>query len=500
MPPRPDTLSPTPPTPLQQRDLAVLWHPCAQMKDYATFPPLEIASAQGLTLTLRNGDRVLDAISSWWCKSLGHRHPRITAALKEQADRFEHVLLANTTSEAVVSLCERLIQLANRRPASAACSSIDASPHFTRVFFADNGSTGVEVALKMALQAQFQRGETQRTRLATLTNGYHGETAGAMSVSDLDLYNSPHGPMMFESLKLTGLPYRSGPTDPAWQDASAEWPVIEAQLDAAADTLAGLIVEPVAQCAGHMRFYSPDLLRRLRAWCTAHNVYLIADEIAAGMYRLGHPLASHHACLGCDCGTTTGCAALPDLVILSKGLTAGYVPMAAVLATESIYGLFYDDYATGRAFMHSNTYAGNALAVAVAHAALNVYADEGIAANVAAVGRDLADRFFALPKRSRVFANPRAVGMAAAIDLVGPDGCPLDPAARTGYRVYQAAVCNGALLRPLGDTMYLFPPLNTTIEEIDAMIDILLLSVAQAGIWEQESVGMATTSLPGFPA
>ena len=462
----------TPPADLLTRDHAAVWHPCSQMHDYRAFEPMEVVAAQGLHLELADGRRLMDGISSWWCKSLGHRHPTITDALKRQADTFEHVILANTTSEATVRLCERVLALANR-----------GGTHFTKVFFTDNGSTGVEVALKMALQAQAQRGRTRRTGLACLRNGYHGETAAAMSVSDLDLYNSPHGPLMVPTLKLDGLPYRSGPGDAAWQDASAEWPGIEAQLQTQADTLAAVIVEPVLQCAGRMRCFSPDLLRRLRRWCDDHAVLLIADEIAAGCYRLGTPLAWHHACTGCTAASCArnagaGCGILPDLAVLSKGLTAGYLPMAVVLATEPLYQTFYGPYNDHIAFMHSNTYAGNALAVAVAHAALDVYGQTDIAGNVERVGGHLAARFAALPDVASVYADPRGVGMAAAIDLRHPDGTTLDPTRRTGYAVYREATRRGALLRPLGDTMYLFPPLNITEDEVDALVAVLTESVA----------------------
>ena len=183
-------------TDLQRRDHAAHWHPCSQMHDYESFPPLEVARAQGPLIELADGRRLYDAISSWWCKSLGHAHPALRHALLEQSQNFEHVITANTTSEAIVALCERLLSAANtgqfsQRP--TANSSDANTSHFTKVFFADNGSTAVEVALKMALQAQAQRGQTQRTQLAALANGYHGETAAAMSVSDLDLYASPHG-------------------------------------------------------------------------------------------------------------------------------------------------------------------------------------------------------------------------------------------------------------------------------------------------------------------
>ena len=468
-------------TDLQRRDHAVVWHPCSQMKDYEAFPPLEIKAAKGCQIELADGRKLYDAISSWWCKSLGHSHPALNAALSAQAEHFEHVIGANTTSEALVRLCERLTALCNESggtgigdlgseqnhqiPTEARAPNPEPrTPHFGKCFFADNGSTGVEVALKMALQAQHQRGQTQRTKLAALSNGYHGETAGAMSVSDLDLYQSPHGSMMFEVAKVTGLPYRVGPDDPAWMDASAEWPEIEKQLDAQADVLAAIIYEPVLQAAGGMSIYSPDLLRRLRQWADTNGVYLVADEIAAGLGRCGGWLASHLA---------NGAEALPDFAVVSKGLTAGYLPMSVVLATDPVYDLFYDDYFSGKAFMHSNTYAGSALGVAVAHAAFDVYEQSDILGYVAETGPLLRQKLHQLAVDRPGLRNVRGVGMTAAVDLFKPDGTAFDPHHRTGYRVYQEAVKRGALLRPLGDVMYLFPPLNVTEPEIHAMGEIL---------------------------
>lgn len=457
---------------LVRRDDAVLWHPCTQMRDHRVFPPLEVVSAAGGWLTLADGRRIFDAISSWWCKSLGHGHPKLTAALVAQAQCFEHVILANTTNDPVVTFCERLLAAANGLPSnhwSAAAPRGRQPGHFGKVFFADNGSTAVEVALKLALQAQAQRGHGKRTRFAAFQNGYHGETIGALSVGDCGLYKDTFAPLLFPCTQLGPLPYRSGPEDPRWMDASAEWPAIQAQLDAEADTLAAVVYEPVLQGAGGMLLYSPDLLRRLRTWADTHDVLLIADEIAAGMGRCGAMLASHLA----------GLDVLPDLAVLSKGLTGGFLPLATVLTTDRLYDMFLADWRERRAFLHSNTYAGNALAVAVAIAALDVHASEDVLGQVARNGPLLRQGLARLAAERPCFANVRGVGMMAAVDLRAADGAALDPSLRTGWQVFRAAVDRGALLRPLGDTSYLFPPLNTTADEIDGVVDLLLQSVTQ---------------------
>ncbi len=459
---------------LVRRDDAVLWHPCTQMRDHQVFPPLEIVSAAGCWLTLADGRRIFDAISSWWCKSLGHGHPKLKAALVAQSECFEHVILANTTNDQVVTFCERLLAAANGLPAkfwSAAAPRGRQPGHFGKVFFADNGSTAVEVALKLALQAQAQRGHTKRTRFAAFQNGYHGETIGALSVGDCGLYKDTFAPLLFPCTQLGPLPYRSGPEDPRWMDASAEWPALQAQLDAEADTLAAIIYEPVLQGAGGMLLYSPELLSRLRAWADAHDVLLIADEIAAGMGRCGTMLASHLA----------GLDVLPDLAVLSKGLTGGFLPLATVLTTDRLYDTFLAEWGDRRAFLHSNTYAGNALAVAVATAALDVYASEDLLGQVARNGPLLRQGLARLAAERRCFTNVRGVGMMAAVDLRAADGRPLDPQQRTGWQVFRAAVDRGALLRPLGDTSYLFPPLTTTPAEIAGVIEVLVQAVDHHG-------------------
>jgi adenosylmethionine---8-amino-7-oxononanoate aminotransferase len=454
---------------LTARDLAVFWHPCSQMRDYRDFPPLEVVSARGTRIRLADGREILDAISSWWCKSLGHGHPRLAAALRAQLESFEHVITANTTSAPLVRLCERLLAAANGLGPAAfgAGAPVGRAPgHFGKVFLADNGSTAVEIALKMALQAQAQRGEPHRTHFAALEAGYHGETIATLSVGDCDLYAAPYQPLMFPAVKLAGLPTRSGPDDPRWLDAGPEWEGIERVLDGMASELCAVVYEPVLQAAGGMRLYSPDLLRRLRAWADARGVYLIADEIAAGMGRLGTMLASH---LVAD--------ALPDFATLSKGLTAGFLPLSAVLTTDAIYDLFDADYGAGRAFLHSNTYTGHALGVAVAAAVLDVFAEERILERVATVGPRLRAALAGVAATRPALGGLRGCGMMAAVDVRAPGGAPLDPARRTGYRIYQEAVKRGALLRPLGDTMYLFPPLTVSETEIDDMAVILADSV-----------------------
>jgi adenosylmethionine---8-amino-7-oxononanoate aminotransferase len=472
MPELPTQISLPQPQPLSTRDLLVNWHPASQMRDYQAFAPMQITSAKGSRLTLADGSELLDAISSWWCKSLGHGHPHLLTALQNQAQQFEHVIFANTTHENAVNLSERVLAMANGLPESA--WGPDAAPgrqpgHFGKVFYGDSGSCAVEIAMKMALQSQAQRGQTQRTQFASFANGYHGETTGTMSVGDYDIAISPFKSMLFPATLIGNLPYRSGPDDPLWQDASNQWPAIESQLDEVKNNLAAILYEPIMQGAGSMKLYSPDLLARLRTWAKANNVYLIADEIAAGMGRCGGMLASHLTKSQADSTDLV----LPDFAVLSKGITGGVLPLSLVLTTDEIYNHFDADYHEHKAFMHSNTYTGHALAIAVALAALDVYANENILDHVAAVGPRLKQSMDQLAASCDYLHNPRGCGMMAAIDIRNPDGSNLDPSKRTGYNIYQHAIKRGALLRPLVDTMYLLPPLNTTASDIEAMIAIL---------------------------
>jgi adenosylmethionine-8-amino-7-oxononanoate aminotransferase len=471
------------PSGLVERDLAVFWHPCSQMRDFEDLPPFEVTAARGARLLLADGRQVLDAISSWWCKSLGHGHPGVRARIERQLARFEHVIAANTTHLGLVELCERLLDIANGQPRSPVAPR---SGHFGKVFLADNGSTAVEIAMKMALQAQLQRGHAGRTGFASLAGGYHGETLATLSVGDLGLYSDPYRPLMFPVTKLGPIPYRAGLQDPRWQDAGPEWPEIERCLRSVAGSLAAIVYEPVLQAAGGMRIYSPDLLRRLRRFADANGIFLIADEIAAGMGRLGTMLASELALI--STGTGGGSAApagavghrgvLPDFLVLSKGLTAGFLPLSAVLTTNDIYAVFDGDWAARRAFLHSNTHTGNALAIAAALGALDAYESEGILQHVATEGPRMLAALTDLAQAHHGLTRARGVGMVAAVDLCAPGGGALDPRARTGRRVFQEAVKRGALLRPLGDTLYLFPPLNCPPGDLDDMLAILAASVA----------------------
>lgn len=423
------------------------------MKDYETFPPVDVVGAAGSQLHLRDGSTLIDATSSWWCKTLGHGHPRLRGALERQAARFEHVIGANTVNETLVDLSERL---------SALCPPLD------KVFYAGDGSSAVEIALKMTLHAQRIRGQNARTRFLSLENGYHGESGLSLAVSDLGLYREPYAAVLPEPFILRGLPYVSGPDAAAWDDAAAAWPALEAALAAHADTAAALIVEPVLQGAGGMRVYSPDLLRRLREWTTRHGVLLVVDEIMTGFWRTGRMLALDHA------------GVAPDLLCLSKGLTGGWLSFSATLVHPQVHDLFYADYGQGRDFLHSNTYAGNALGAAVASEALSLYTAPGFGEEVAAFSAALGARWRQVIAATGVLGDARALGGMVAADLIVDRGDARGEPLRAGRAVFREAVARGALLRPLGNTLYWLPPLNTPMDDLDRLAEVTAAAIRAA--------------------
>lgn len=435
---------------LVNRDLKHLWHPCSQMKDYEVFPPVEVKSAKGSIIQTENGP-LIDIISSWWCKSLGHGHPEIIEAVKKQIDKFEHVILANTTHELIVELCERIIKLC---------------PGYDKIFFCDSGSDAVEVALKMALQYQLQTGNPQKNKFMSLENGYHGETILTLAAGDCGLYGRPFESIMPDIPKIKNIPYESCHGNwPGGQLDSGDWGAIQVQLDQSKDSLAGIVIEPVLQGAGGMLLYKPDFIQKLSQWCSSNNVLLIADEILTGMGRLGYARACELA------------GVLPDISVFSKGLTSGFSPLACAVTSDRVYDVFYDDYETGKAFMHSNTYCGNAVGVAAANATLKIYEHENTFERVLNDSAFLIKCFQQMSNETGVLKNIRCQGFVVAADLQMPGGEAIDSSKRVGYTIYREAVKRGLLMRPLGNTVYFLPPLNITEGELVQATEIAIASI-----------------------
>jgi adenosylmethionine-8-amino-7-oxononanoate aminotransferase len=430
-----------------QRDLASLWHPCTQMKDHETLPVVPIRRGKGVWLEDFEGQRYLDIVSSWWVNVFGHANERINARIKQQLDELEHVILSGFTHQPVIELSERLGQLA---PAGLG-----------HCFYADNGSSAVEIALKMSYHYWRNVGRPEKRRFLTITNGYHGETLGALSVGDVALYTDTYRSLLLDVIKVPAPDGFGLPREQWVEQARSAFAHMEAALARHAHELAAVIVEPLIQCAGGMRMYPPEYLTWLREACDRHGVQLIFDEIAVGFGRTGTLFASEQA------------GVRPDFLCLSKALTGGYLPLSVVMTTDEIYAAFYDDYSTLRAFLHSHSYTGNPLACAAALATLDIFEqDDVIAANrdkAALMGR-LAEPLRAHPHVGDV----RQTGMVLAIEMVADKASltPYDFRERRGLRVYRHALSRGVMLRPLGNVIYWMPPYVISQAELAMVAEV----------------------------
>ncbi|MCX7110988.1 MAG: adenosylmethionine--8-amino-7-oxononanoate transaminase [Proteobacteria bacterium] len=433
---------------LSQRDHAVLWHPCTQMKDHELQPVIPIRRGQGVWLEDFDGKRYLDAVSSWWVNLFGHANPYINAALKNQLEKLEHVLLAGFTHEPAVCLAERLIALA--------------PPGLSRCFYADNGSSAVEVALKMSFHYWRNCGQTGKTRFVTLENSYHGETLGALAVGDVALYKNTYAPLLMQAIAAPSPDCFHREPGESWADYSIRrFADMERILSEHAGEVCAVIVEPLVQCAGSMRMYDPIYLTLLREACDRYGVQLIADEIAVGFGRTGTMFACEQA------GIT------PDFLCLSKGITGGYLPLSAVLTGETVYQAFYADYVTQKAFLHSHSYTGNALACTAGLATLDLFEKDGVLNRNRELSRLMGDAAAHFADHPHV-AEVRQTGMILAIEMVKNKQTrePFDWRERRGLKVYRHGLERGVLLRPLGNVVYFMPPYVITPEEIDFMAKV----------------------------
>ncbi|MDH5822198.1 adenosylmethionine--8-amino-7-oxononanoate transaminase [Luteimonas sp. RD2P54] len=446
------------------RDLAVLWHPCTQMREHhGGLPLLPVARGEGAWLVGPDGRRTLDAVSSWWTNLFGHAEPRIAGAIGRQAHTLEQVILAGCSHLPAVELAERLLALAPRQPGR---------DPLAKVFYADNGSAGVEVALKMAFQWFRNRGdEPRRTRFVALENGYHGETVGALSVGDIPLYRRVYAPLLMEALfapSPDAYLAREGQSAAGHAEEAAD--ALARLFDEHPGEICALVLEPLVQCAGGMRMYDPVYLRRAREICDVHGAFLIADEIAVGFGRTGTMFACEQAPAGARAGAGGGIQ--PDLLCLSKGLTGGFLPLAAVLATQAIYDGFLDD-SRERAFLHSHSYTGNPLACAAALATLDVFDSDDVLARNRATAARMAELAAPLAAHPHV-ADVRQTGMIVAIEMApgGERRAPFAAERRAGLRAYLHALERGVLLRPLGDVLYWMPPYCVREDELALLADV----------------------------
>ena len=432
---------------LIERDLRVLWHPCTQMRDHEDYPPIAIKRGSGVWLEDYDGRRYLDAISSWWVNLFGHANPRINAAITDQLGQLEHVILAGFTHEPIVALSERLVALA---PSGLA-----------RCFYASDGSSAVEIALKMSFHYWRNRGEA-RTRFISLSNSYHGETLGALSVGDVALYKETYEPLLLEAITVPSPDcYLREPGESCADYSTRLFAEMDAALARHAHEACAVIVEPLVQCAGGMRMYDPVYLKLLRAACTKYNVHLIADEIAVGFGRTGTLFACEQA------GIT------PDFLLLGKGLTGGYLPLSVCLTTDTVYQAFYAEYNAQKAFLHSHSYTGNPLACAAANATLDIFRDDDVLNRNRQLAAHMANATAHFTDHPHV-AEVRQRGMILAIEMVQDKKtrAPYAWQERRGLSVYRHGLEHGALLRPLGNVVYFMPPYVITETEIDQLANV----------------------------
>lgn len=409
---------------MQSRDAGVLWHPYTQEK---TAPaPIPVVRAKGVWLELEDGRKILDGISSWWVNIHGHSHDYLNEALAKQAKELEHVIFAGFTHEPAIDLAEKLIKFL--------------PPGLTRVFYSDNGSTAVEVALKMAYQFWANCNQERRTFVA-LTNAYHGDTFGAMAASDDSSFTAPFKNLLFKVLRA-GSP-----------NAADFVESLETILVANAAEIAAVIVEPMLQGAGGMIVWQAESLRRVRELCDEHNVLLIADEVLTGFGRTGKMFACEHAPI------------TPDLICLSKALTAGYLPLGVTAAKDKIYQAFFSD-DRQKTFFHGHSFTANPLACAIARASLELFERENSLAKIAFINQKFNRRLPAL-RELEIVEDVRIIGAVAAIELKARGGY----LANIGQFLFQEFLTRGILLRPLGNVLYFMPPYVITESEIDFVLD-----------------------------
>ena len=427
------------------RDFDNVWHPCTQHKDYETTKPLLVERAEGIYLFDRQGNRYMDAISSWWVNLMGHNHPRLNASLKNQLEKMAHVMFAGITHQPAIDLASSLVNLSPE--------------NLSKVFFSDNGSTSVEVALKMSLQYWQQTGKENKTRFIYLRGGYHGETLGALSVCGMDIFRNKFEKVLANNLEVEGPDCFRCPYGLNRNSCNAEcFEPMEKALQE--NDIAGVIVEPLVQGAAGMKIYPPSYLKKLQSACDSTSVHLIFDEIAVAFGRTGSLFVSEEY--------------KPTFLCLSKGITSGYLPLAATITTDEIYSAFYDDYSRGKFFVHSHSYSANPLACSVANETLTILSENDFMeklvpkiAKMKQLGQQISDE-------SKWCGEFRQQGMISALELVKKqeikESFPSE--SRVGYKVYLEGLKRGVFLRPLGDVIYFIPPLVITEGEITTMMNV----------------------------
>ncbi len=438
-----------------EKDLKYVWHPDTQHKQYegAEFKPTLIERGEGVYVFDSSGNIYIDGVASWWVNTLGHSHPRLNKVLSEQAAKIEHILLADFTHKPAIELAERIIKLA-KEP-------------YSKVFYSDDGSTAVEVALKMAYQFWYQSGKPEKKYFVSMTDSYHGDTLGSVSVGGIDIYKKIFNPLVFETLKVPAPYCYRCPENCSKTDCNIEclW-AVERLFSERHEQIAAIIVEPLVQGAAGMRVYPAEYLNRLGDLCKKYDILLIDDEVAMAFGRTGKYFAFEHTNVR------------PDIFCLAKGITAGYVPLAATVTTDKIYNAFYDDFSNLKTFYHGHSFTGNPIACAVANETLKIMQEEKIIENL-----DSKISFFhnKLQKFNQLehVGDVRCIGLVGAVELVKDKNLktPYSFEERIGHRVFKEAMQRGAILRPIGNVIYFIPPLIISLEQISELLDIAFQSI-----------------------
>jgi adenosylmethionine-8-amino-7-oxononanoate aminotransferase len=442
---------------LQEYDQNYVWHPFTQMRDWEAEPPIVITRGEGCYLIDSDGNRYLDGVASVWTNVHGHCRREINDAIKRQVDRIEHSTQLGLANDQAAILAKRLVEIAP----TGLC----------KVFYSDNGSTAVEIGIKMAFQYQQHRGgeAARKTKFISFKNAYHGDTIGAVSVGGIDLFHGVFRPLLFPTIQAPS-PYCYRCELCPEQDSEKCGRLCLAELERLmathADETAGLVIEPLVQGAGGMIVHPPGFLKRVRELCDRHDILMIADEVAVGFGRTGTMFACQKE------GIT------PDIMALSKGITAGYLPLAATMATQKVYDIFLGDYRELKTFFHGHTFTGNPIACATALASLDLFETDRLIETLPPKIEYLRERLEAMEELSHV-GNVRQCGMLGGIELVRDKASkePYPWEERVGMRVCHEARKHGLFLRPLGNTIVVFPPLVITLDELKFLIDGIETSI-----------------------
>lgn len=434
---------------LQEKDLKYIFHPCAQMKDFEEIPPLIITKGERLYLFDETGKKYMDCISSWWVNLFGHANPRINEVIYKQINTLEHIIFANFGHEPAIELCENLVEVLPEG--------------INKFLFADNGSSCIEMALKLSFQYHLQTGNPQKTKFISLENAYHGETIGALGVGDVDIFTKTYRPLIQEGRKVP-VPYLdSTMTKEEYSKYEQECiSKLENLIENNHQEIACMIIEPMVQGAAGMKMYSSYYLQKVRELTKKYNIHLIDDEIAMGFGRTGKMFACEHA------GIT------PDIMCLAKGLSSGYYPIALVCITGDIFNAFYADYKEGKSFLHSHTYSGNPLGCRIAVEILKIFKEENIINMVEKKGKFLQEKMKEYFQEKNYIKNYRNLGMIGAIELKEIEGIE-----RVGRHIAALALEKGVLIRPIGNIVYFMPPYIITEEEIEIMLEVCQESIEE---------------------